>query len=204
MTACACFGSLSLGVGGCERASLQIFEKETEISLENCISQLEQESQLKLIHIHQAHLGPIPTPFKWKHTLSFPWACLTSSKPGPHRARWVTWNKMHISCKNETKGSSRGCWEHSMSPVSAGMCHEPLERVDSQEAGVPQLTENIHPEGPLAGPCLELRELWRMTQTHPSHRRTITNMVGGKQTALDSNYIPWPPTIPYSTLQTML
>lgn len=65
MISCACFVLFYLGVGSCERAFLQIFfGKETEMSLENCISQLERESQLKLIRIYQAHLGPLPTSFK--------------------------------------------------------------------------------------------------------------------------------------------
>lgn len=37
-------------------------------------------------------------------------------------------------------------------PLGYVMNH--LKGMDSQEAGVSQLTENIHSESPLAGPCL--------------------------------------------------
>lgn len=89
-------------------------------------------------------------------------------------------------------------------PLGRVMNH--LKRTDSQEAGVPPLTENIHSEGPSAGPCLELRELRRMTQTHPIHRRDYNEH--GRREADCPGFELYASTtdhtLPYFTLKAML
>lgn len=158
------FSHFALGSNG--RASSEMWEG-TEMSLESWHIPTRTRNQLKLTCSLQAHLGPIPESSNCTCTsLSACKACLTSNKSVPHAAWWVTWNSRHIpTCRQEIKQGDKGLLrtEHDRS-ACWGLSRTTREEWISRDAGTPQPTENSHSKSSLAGPCLELRESWRMVR----------------------------------------
>lgn len=154
----------------------------------------------------QAHLGLLLPPLTVNALHS---SCLTSGRSAPHKTRWVTWNKIRIpTCREKTKGRAKAenrAWPQR--PLGYAM----NQWRDSQDSGMPQLTENIHSGSSLAGPRLELRKVWRtvrvlrlLIKAHAIHRLDCIRS-RGKQPALSTYCIHHQPYLSlfYSQSQAM-